>query len=300
MAYSFLKTDALYPLMKTSDKTSLLATMTPFPGDTPDIWKHLNWSVETTGGQEWPYSSRTTLPAVLYTSKWKSTCTPQPPAFSRSRHKQMPYPFHKSLVTSSLTSLNATAVTTFLIPMVVVDHRSSKGVISIPCNKMINATQTAQNYIDYVYWQFGLPDSFLSDRGLQFNSHIFKKMMRLLGVKTLWSTAYHPQTDEETERVNQELEIYFWIFCTNNPKTWKSLNPLMEFSHNQKVHSVTIMGPYYVHPTHSTFFFLSFSSISTIAYITILRVALFHIPSHLLLFGPPLDIYHCPLRHPVP
>ena len=69
--------------------------------------------------------------------------------------------------------------------MVMVDHGSSKGVISIPCNKMINATQTAQNYIDYVFQQFGLPDSFLSDRGPQFNSHIFKEMMRLLGVQTL-------------------------------------------------------------------------------------------------------------------
>ena len=60
------------------------------------------------------------------------------------------------------------------------------------------------------------------------------------------------------------------------------------------------MGPYYVRPTHSTFFFLSFSFISTVAYVTIPQVALFHIPSHLLLFGPLLDIYHCPLCHPVP
>jgi len=58
--------------------------------------------------------------------------------------------------------------------------------------------------------------------------------------------AYHPQTDGETEHVNQELEIYLWIFCTNNPKTWKSLNPLMEFSHNQKVHSVTKQSPFYL------------------------------------------------------
>jgi len=130
--------------------------------------------------------------------------------------------------------------------MVVIDHGSSKGVISIPCSKMINATQTAQNYIDHVYQRFGLPDSFLSDRGPQFNSHVFKEMMQLLGVKTLRSTAYHPQTDGETECVNQELEIYFQILCTNNPKTWKSLNPLMEFSHNQKVHSVTKQSPFYL------------------------------------------------------
>jgi transposase InsO family protein len=130
--------------------------------------------------------------------------------------------------------------------MVVVDHGSTKGVISIPCTKTIDATQTAQNYIDHVYRRFGLPNSFLSDRGPQFNSHVFKEMMRLLGVKTLRSTAYHPQTDGETERVNQELEIYFRIFCTNNPRTWKHLNPLMEFSHNQKTHSVTKQTPFYL------------------------------------------------------
>jgi hypothetical protein len=129
-------------------------------------------------------------------------------------------------------------------PMVVVDYRSTKEVISIPCNKMIDATQTAQNYITHVYRQFGLPDSFLSDRGPQFNSQVFKEMMQLLGVTTLQSTAYHPQTDRETEQVNQELEIYFCIFCRNNPETWKEVTLLMEFCHNQKVHSVMKKSPF--------------------------------------------------------
>jgi len=102
--------------------------------------------------------------------------------------------------------------------MVVVDHGSTKGVISIPCNKTIDATLTAQNYIDHVYQRFGLPDSFLSDRGPQFSSQVFREMARLLGIRMLRSTAYHPQTDGETERVNQELEIYFRIFCSNNPE----------------------------------------------------------------------------------
>ena len=123
--------------------------------------------------------------------------------------------------------------------MVVVDHGSTKGVISIPCNKTIDAAQTAQNYIDHVYQQFGLPDSFLSDRGPQFFSQVFWEMTRLLGIKTLWSTTYHPQTDGETEWVNQELDIYFQIFCSNNSTIWNQLNSLMEFSHNQKVHSTT-------------------------------------------------------------
>jgi len=130
--------------------------------------------------------------------------------------------------------------------MVMVDHGSTKGVISIPCNKTIDATLTAQNYIDHVYQRFGLHDSFLSDRGPQFSSQVFREMARLLGIRTLRSMAYHPQTDRETEWVNQELEIYFRIFCSNNPKTWKQLNPLMEFSHNQKVRSTMKQTPFYL------------------------------------------------------
>jgi len=130
--------------------------------------------------------------------------------------------------------------------MVVVDHGSTKGVISIPCNKTIDATLTAQNYIDHVYRRFRLPDSFLSDRGPQFSFQVFREIARLLGIKTLRSTAYHPQTNGETERVNQELEIYFRIFCSNNPRTWKQLNSLMEFSHNQKVHSTMKQTPFYL------------------------------------------------------
>jgi len=86
--------------------------------------------------------------------------------------------------------------------IVVVNHGSSKGVISISCNKTIDATQIAQNYINYIYWQFGLSNSFLSDRGPQFNFHVFKEMMQLFEIKMLWSTVYHPQTDGETECVN--------------------------------------------------------------------------------------------------
>jgi len=130
--------------------------------------------------------------------------------------------------------------------MVMVDHGSTKGVISIPSNKTIDATLTAQNYINHVYWHFGLPNLFLSDRGPQFSSQVFREMARLLGIKTLRSTAYHPQTDGETEWVNQELEIYFRIFCSNNPEMWKQLNSLMEFSHNQKVHSTTKQTLFYL------------------------------------------------------
>ena len=99
-----------------------------------------------------------------------------------------------------------------------------KGGNSIPCNKTIDAMLMAQNYIDHMYRCFGLPDFFISDRSPQFFSQVFREMPRLLEIKTLRSTAYHPQTNRETERVNQELKIYFQVFCSNNPKMWKLLN----------------------------------------------------------------------------
>ena len=127
--------------------------------------------------------------------------------------------------------------------MAMVDHDSSKGVICISCNKIIDVLQTAQFYIDHVYRRFELPESFLSDRGPQFNSLVFREIAWILGFKTFKSTAYHPQTNGETECINQKLEIYLWIFCSNNPETWNKLVSIIEFCHNQHLHSTTKQTP---------------------------------------------------------
>lgn len=58
--------------------------------------------------------------------------------------------------------------------------------------------------------------------------------------------AYHPHTDGETERLNQELEIYFCMFCQNNPSDWKPLLSTAKFAHNQHVHSTTHQTPFYL------------------------------------------------------
>ena len=78
----------------------------------------------------------------------------------------------------------------------------------MPCNKTIDALGTAQIFIDHVWKQFGLPDIIISDRGPQFTSRGFQEMCKLLKINHRMSTAYHPQTDGETERVNQEIETY--------------------------------------------------------------------------------------------
>ena len=86
--------------------------------------------------------------------------------------------------------------------LVMVDHRLMKGVILMPCNKTITTEQVAKLLLEHLYKQFGLPDEFNSDRGPQFTAHAFQELLKLLGTTSKLSTAYHPQTNGATERVN--------------------------------------------------------------------------------------------------
>ena len=60
------------------------------------------------------------------------------------------------------------------------------------------------------------------------------------------SSTYHPQTDGETERVNQEVETYLWIFCGSNPSEWAEQIPMAEFVHNIQPHSTTGKSLFYL------------------------------------------------------
>ena len=70
--------------------------------------------------------------------------------------------------------------------------------------------------------------------------------MKALKIKHSMSTAFHPQTDGQTEHLNQELEVYLHIFCTNKPHTWNSLLPIAEFTHNQCTHEALKQMPFYL------------------------------------------------------
>ena len=121
--------------------------------------------------------------------------------------------------------------------LVVVDQGLTKGVILIPCNKTVTAEDTAKLLLDNLYKRFGLPDKIISDRGPQFASKAFIKLLKLLGIKSALSTAYHPQTDGTTERVNQEIEAYLSIYCTSHPEEWLAALGTLEFTHNNRRHA---------------------------------------------------------------
>ena len=92
--------------------------------------------------------------------------------------------------------------------MVMVNHSLMKGVILAPCSKNINAAGIAQLFLSHVFKCFGLHDSLISDRGLQFASAFTRELAQLLHYDVRLSTAYHPQTDGQTKRANQEIKTY--------------------------------------------------------------------------------------------
>ena len=104
--------------------------------------------------------------------------------------------------------------------LVMVNHGLTKGVILCPTKKSIDASGVASVFFSTIFKRFGLYAKIISDRGPQFASAFAKELGKLLSYELALSTAYHPQTNGETERVNQEAETYLQIFCGSNPTSW--------------------------------------------------------------------------------
>ena len=128
--------------------------------------------------------------------------------------------------------------------LVIVDQGLTKGVILIPCSKTVTAEQVAILLMDNLYKRFGLPNKIIPDRGPQFASKSFRELLKLLGIKSALSTAYHPQTDGTTERVNQEIKAYLSIYCSSHPEEWPNMTPILEFTHNNRQHADRLRMPF--------------------------------------------------------
>jgi len=129
--------------------------------------------------------------------------------------------------------------------IMVVTCRLSKRVYFIPCNETIDSEGTARLYKDNVFRHEGLPNVIISDRGPQFASKFTTHLCKSLGIKQNISSAYHPQTDGQTERTNQEIEAYLRIFVNWHQNDWNSWIPTAEFSYNNRVHSAIGYSPFY-------------------------------------------------------
>ena len=107
-----------------------------------------------------------------------------------------------------------------------------KDVILVVCDRLLKITHfvaiiketivegLARLFRDNVWKLYRLPESVVSDRGPQFAAELIKELNRILGIETKLSTAFHPQTDGQMERMNQELEQYLWFFVDYRQKDW--------------------------------------------------------------------------------
>ena len=99
--------------------------------------------------------------------------------------------------------------------LVMVDQGLSKEVILCPCTKMITSDGVARLLFDNLLKRFGLPNKIILDRGPQFAARAFKELLKLLGITSSLTTAYHP----------------------SNPENWSNTLSILEFTHNNRQHA---------------------------------------------------------------
>src|SRR5258708_14503560 len=124
-----------------------------------------------------------------------------------------------------------------------VDCRS-KRIHAIPTVTSLDSAGVAWLVMEHVWRHHGLPEEVISDRGPAFISNFSHDLATLLGVKLTPSTSYHPQTNGQTERVNQEIEVYLRVFVSHQQDDWADWLPLAEFAYNNKVHAATCQTPF--------------------------------------------------------
>jgi transposase InsO family protein len=129
--------------------------------------------------------------------------------------------------------------------MVVVD-KLSKSAHFIPIKSTYKAIDIAQIFMKEVFRLHGMPKEIVSDIDTKFTSNFWKSLMAGLETKLLFNTAYHPQTNGQTERVNQILEDMLRMHVMHQPRKWEFYLPLVEFSYNNDYQASLKMIPFKV------------------------------------------------------
>ena len=127
--------------------------------------------------------------------------------------------------------------------LVVVD-RLTKMVYFIPITEKTSAEGLARLFRNNVWKLHSLPESIISDRGPQFTAGLMRELNEMLGIKSKLSTAFHPQTDRQTERINQELGQYLRMFIDHRQEQWPEWLGTAELAYNNKAHLSTRTSPF--------------------------------------------------------
>ncbi|KAL3693385.1 hypothetical protein R1sor_007036 [Riccia sorocarpa] len=130
--------------------------------------------------------------------------------------------------------------------IVVFVDKLSKMIHMCPTRKDVAAPELAQLYLQNVVKHHGLSRVLITDRGTQFTSLFWRTLFGLFKTKLALSTAYHPQTDGQTERANRTIEDMLRAFTMEEQENWDNLLPLVEFAYNNCINSSTRTTPFFL------------------------------------------------------
>jgi hypothetical protein len=126
---------------------------------------------------------------------------------------------------------------------VIVD-RLTKVAHFIPVKTTYSGAQLAELYMSMIVCLHGVPKKIVSDRGTQFTSRFWKRLHESMDTKLNFSSAYHPQTDGQTERTNQVLEDMLRACALKHGRSWDKSLPYAEFSYNNSYQASLKMAPF--------------------------------------------------------
>lgn len=126
----------------------------------------------------------------------------------------------------------------------VIIDRLTKSAHFLPIGIKYSLERLTQLYIKEIVRLHGVPSSIISDRDPRFTSRFWGSLHQALGTKLRMSSAYHPQTDGQSDRTIQSLEDLLRACVLEHSGNWDELLPLIEFTYNNSFHSSTGMAPY--------------------------------------------------------
>lgn len=116
----------------------------------------------------------------------------------------------------------------------------------IPIKHPFTALHVAQIFLNNVYKLHGLPKTIICDRDRVFTSAVWQQLFKLTDTKLMMSSSYHPQTDGQTERLNQCVEGFLRCTVHSCPRQWSKWISAAEFWYNTTVHSALGKSPFEV------------------------------------------------------
>ena len=128
--------------------------------------------------------------------------------------------------------------------LVIVDRLSKQGIF-IPTTIHCTSKDLAMLFVMHVFSKHGVPEHVTSNRSPEFVSRFFHSLGKALDMKLHFTSGYHLEGDGQTERTNQTLEQYLWIFCNYQQDNWYTLLPLAEFTYNNTPSATTGISPFF-------------------------------------------------------